>query len=127
MFSRTVCTPSHDKMSPLSASISRKGVVRSRVLNKSSEEEVKISDTQLVPRRPFLSGPVMSHRTKKLYYFSVAHTPSNRESSREVGLRGRDVEGPFSQNWGETELNRTVTFMVLKTMANYRRTSSPLP
>ncbi|GFX85301.1 uncharacterized protein TNCV_2675761 [Trichonephila clavipes] len=31
----------------------------------------------------------------------------------------------FSQNWGETELNRTVTCMVLKATANDRRTSSP--
>ncbi|GFW44166.1 hypothetical protein TNCV_3855271 [Trichonephila clavipes] len=31
------------------------------------------------------------------------------------------------QNWGGTELNRTVTCMMLKAMANDRRTSSPLP
>ncbi|GFW04361.1 hypothetical protein TNCV_877331 [Trichonephila clavipes] len=55
------------------------------------------------------------------------------ESSREVGERGREVGSPLpsgcslSQNWGGTELNRTVTCMMLKATANDRRTSSPLP
>ncbi|GFV44807.1 cullin-4A [Trichonephila clavipes] len=34
---------------------------------------------------------------------------------------------PSPQNWGGTELNCTVTCMVLKATANDRRTSSPLP
>ncbi|GFU08973.1 uncharacterized protein TNCV_1318481 [Trichonephila clavipes] len=36
-------------------------------------------------------------------------------------------QGVFPQNWGGTELNRTVTCMVLKATANNRRTSSRLP
>ncbi|GFV25412.1 uncharacterized protein TNCV_1146821 [Trichonephila clavipes] len=35
--------------------------------------------------------------------------------------------GVLPQNWGGTKLNRIVTSMVLKTTANDRRTSSPLP
>ncbi|GFU18379.1 hypothetical protein TNCV_1980641 [Trichonephila clavipes] len=52
--------------------------------------------------------------------------PSNRKSSREVG-RGREVGDPdnpqsvLPQNRGETELNRSVTCMVLKATANDRR------
>ncbi|GFV38973.1 hypothetical protein TNCV_965391 [Trichonephila clavipes] len=33
----------------------------------------------------------------------------------------------FALNWGGTELNRTVTCMVLKATVNDRRTSGPLP
>ncbi|GFW63790.1 hypothetical protein TNCV_3743981 [Trichonephila clavipes] len=52
--------------------------------------------------------------------------PSSHKSSREVGRRGRDVGCHGSpqdvpQNWGETELNRSVIRMVLKTTANDRR------
>ncbi|GFX76721.1 putative DD41D transposase [Trichonephila clavipes] len=36
-------------------------------------------------------------------------------------------QGVLPQNWGETELNRTVTCMVLNATANDRRISSPLP
>ncbi|GFS73018.1 hypothetical protein TNCV_391381 [Trichonephila clavipes] len=35
--------------------------------------------------------------------------------------------GCLPQNWGETELNHSVTCMVPKATANDRRTSSPLP
>ncbi|GFU83108.1 uncharacterized protein TNCV_65771 [Trichonephila clavipes] len=44
-----------------------------------------------------------------------------------IGGRGREVGGPcphqgvLPENWGETELNRSVTCMVLKTTANDRR------
>ncbi|GFW59210.1 hypothetical protein TNCV_2781411 [Trichonephila clavipes] len=53
-------------------------------------------------------------------------------SFREVGERGRAVgglevfQGILHQNWGVTELNGTVTYMVLKTTANDMRTSSAL-
>ncbi|GFT92889.1 uncharacterized protein TNCV_740491 [Trichonephila clavipes] len=47
------------------------------------------------------------------------------------GMRGEKSltlpQGVLPQNWGGTELNRTVTCMVLKATANDRRTSSPLP
>ncbi|GFX45290.1 hypothetical protein TNCV_2095751 [Trichonephila clavipes] len=33
----------------------------------------------------------------------------------------------LSQNWGGTEINRTVTCMVLNAMANDSHTSSPIP
>ncbi|GFV85137.1 hypothetical protein TNCV_4171901 [Trichonephila clavipes] len=36
-------------------------------------------------------------------------------------------QGVFPQNWGGTEPNRTVTYMVLKATDNDRRTSIPLP
>ncbi|GFW57896.1 uncharacterized protein TNCV_1418431 [Trichonephila clavipes] len=36
-------------------------------------------------------------------------------------------QGVLLQNWGRTELNRTVTRMVLKAKTNDRRTSGPLP
>ncbi|GFX15600.1 uncharacterized protein TNCV_2130881 [Trichonephila clavipes] len=36
-------------------------------------------------------------------------------------------QGVLPQNWGGTEQNRTVTFMVLKATANDSRKSSPLP
>ncbi|GFU44426.1 uncharacterized protein TNCV_1505591 [Trichonephila clavipes] len=36
-------------------------------------------------------------------------------------------QGFLPQNWGGTELNRTITCMVFKAKANNRRTSSPLP
>ncbi|GFU36321.1 hypothetical protein TNCV_559551 [Trichonephila clavipes] len=36
-------------------------------------------------------------------------------------------QGVFHQNWGGTETNCTVTFMVLKATVNDRRTSSHLP
>ncbi|GFU76511.1 hypothetical protein TNCV_4790731 [Trichonephila clavipes] len=51
--------------------------------------------------------------------------PSSHKSSRAVG--GREVEAPdqplgvLSQNWGGTELNRSVTCKVFKTTANDRR------
>ncbi|GFW99096.1 uncharacterized protein TNCV_3008661 [Trichonephila clavipes] len=50
----------------------------------------------------------------------------------EEGGWGRELgpltlpQGVLPQNWGGTELNRTVTGMVLKAMANDRRTSSSL-
>ncbi|GFW92831.1 uncharacterized protein TNCV_1736241 [Trichonephila clavipes] len=53
--------------------------------------------------------------------------PSSHKSSREVGGRGREVGGPdhtqgvLPQNWGDTELNRSVTCRVLKATANDRR------
>ncbi|GFX83992.1 uncharacterized protein TNCV_4858001 [Trichonephila clavipes] len=53
--------------------------------------------------------------------------PSSRKSSREVGGRGREVGGPdhpqgvLPLNWGETELNRSVTCMALKATGNYWR------
>ncbi|GFX80275.1 hypothetical protein TNCV_2642911 [Trichonephila clavipes] len=37
------------------------------------------------------------------------------------------LQGVQPQNWGGTELNRTVTCMLLKATANDRRTSSALP
>ncbi|GFS81283.1 hypothetical protein TNCV_1224831 [Trichonephila clavipes] len=37
------------------------------------------------------------------------------------------LQGVLPQNWCGSELNCTVTFMVLKTTANDRCTSSPLP
>ncbi|GFY02947.1 uncharacterized protein TNCV_3508271 [Trichonephila clavipes] len=36
-------------------------------------------------------------------------------------------QGVLPQNWGGTELNPTVNCMVLKSTANDRSTSSPLP
>ncbi|GFX74585.1 hypothetical protein TNCV_1158021 [Trichonephila clavipes] len=36
-------------------------------------------------------------------------------------------QGVLAQNWSGTELNRSVTCMVLKATANDRRASSPLP
>ncbi|GFV05838.1 uncharacterized protein TNCV_5035771 [Trichonephila clavipes] len=36
-------------------------------------------------------------------------------------------QGVLPQNWGATELNSTVTCMVLKATADDRRTCSPLP
>ncbi|GFW28235.1 hypothetical protein TNCV_4499651 [Trichonephila clavipes] len=39
---------------------------------------------------------------------------------------GRSLTLPQGQNWGGTELNRTVTCIVLKATANDRRTPSPL-
>ncbi|GFW48386.1 hypothetical protein TNCV_1109491 [Trichonephila clavipes] len=59
--------------------------------------------------------------------------PSSRKSSRDVHGRGRGgrpltlPQGILPQNWGETELNRTVTCMMLNATVNDRRTSSPLP
>ncbi|GFY25932.1 transposable element Tcb1 transposase [Trichonephila clavipes] len=53
------------------------------------------------------------------------------EPQVEVGGRERELRGlldlprVFSQNWGGTELNCTVTCKVLKATANDRRTSSP--
>ncbi|GFY21141.1 putative transposable element [Trichonephila clavipes] len=41
MFSKTVCTPNHDK-TPILAWISREGVVRPRVFTKFAEVEVKV-------------------------------------------------------------------------------------
>ncbi|GFU23253.1 uncharacterized protein TNCV_2559541 [Trichonephila clavipes] len=38
-----------------------------------------------------------------------------------------DIQGVLPQNWDGTEPNRTVTCIVLKAMANDRRTTSPLP
>ncbi|GFT03827.1 hypothetical protein TNCV_3608431 [Trichonephila clavipes] len=55
------------------------------------------------------------------------NAPSSRKSSHEVRGRGREVGGldhPQSvlpQNWSETELNRSVTCLVLKAKANDRR------
>ncbi|GFY10200.1 uncharacterized protein TNCV_2628791 [Trichonephila clavipes] len=52
---------------------------------------------------------------------------SSHKFSREVGGRGREVGGPWPPqgvlplNWGETELNRSVTCMMLKATANDRR------
>ncbi|GFW50297.1 hypothetical protein TNCV_4697131 [Trichonephila clavipes] len=49
---------------------------------------------------------------------------SRRAASREVCGRGREVghpQGVLPQNWDETELNRSVTCMVLKATANDRR------
>ncbi|GFW37166.1 hypothetical protein TNCV_5020641 [Trichonephila clavipes] len=46
-------------------------------------------------------------------------------SSREVGGRGREVGCPWPLNWGGTEPNRTVTYMVLKATDNDRRNISP--
>ncbi|GFU20163.1 uncharacterized protein TNCV_2557531 [Trichonephila clavipes] len=37
------------------------------------------------------------------------------------------LQGVFPQNWGRTEPKRTVTSLVLKAVANDRRTTSPLP
>ncbi|GFX22669.1 hypothetical protein TNCV_2994041 [Trichonephila clavipes] len=52
---------------------------------------------------------------------------NSRRVSSEVGGRGREVGNPgrsgSSQNWSGTELNRTVTCMVLKAMANDRHKS----
>ncbi|GFU91009.1 hypothetical protein TNCV_4923401 [Trichonephila clavipes] len=46
----------------------------------------------------------------------------------EVGKRWEAPNAPprCSQNWGGTELNRTVTYMVFKATTNDRLTSSPL-
>ncbi|GFY33902.1 hypothetical protein TNCV_4596101 [Trichonephila clavipes] len=49
------------------------------------------------------------------------------KSSREVGRRVKEVgepdysQGIFPKNWGGSELNRSVTCMVLKATANDRR------
>ncbi|GFW06303.1 uncharacterized protein TNCV_37771 [Trichonephila clavipes] len=51
--------------------------------------------------------------------------PSSHKSSREVGGRGWEAhahpQSVLPQNWGETELNRSVPCMVLKAMAKDRR------
>ncbi|GFT57539.1 hypothetical protein TNCV_803881 [Trichonephila clavipes] len=58
--------------------------------------------------------------------------PLSRKSSGEVGGRGREMGGPdhpqgiLLQNWGGTELNRTVTCIVLIAKANDRRKKSCL-
>ncbi|GFU00146.1 hypothetical protein TNCV_1989621 [Trichonephila clavipes] len=57
---------------------------------------------------------------------------STLNSCRAASPLVRLVEGPNPQdilllNWCGSELNRTVTCMVLKTMANDRHTCSPLP
>ncbi|GFV58108.1 hypothetical protein TNCV_2109361 [Trichonephila clavipes] len=50
--------------------------------------------------------------------------PSSRNSSCEVGRRGRKVGGPrppqgvFPQNWGGNKPNRSVTCTMLKAKAN---------
>ncbi|GFU86884.1 hypothetical protein TNCV_81 [Trichonephila clavipes] len=52
--------------------------------------------------------------------------PSSHKSSHEIGGRGREVGGPnppqgvLPQNWGETDLNHSVTCMVLKATVNDR-------
>ncbi|GFX03539.1 retrovirus-related Pol polyprotein from transposon TNT 1-94 [Trichonephila clavipes] len=46
---------------------------------------------------------------------------------KSVSLSTMEAEGVLPQNWGETKPNRTVTCMVLKTAANIRRNTSPLP
>ncbi|GFY30630.1 RNase H domain-containing protein [Trichonephila clavipes] len=64
----------------------------------------------------------------------VFPTSSRRATSpfEKLGSEDERWEAPGSprgvlpQNWGGTELNRTVTCMVLKATANDRRTSSPL-
>ncbi|GFX50643.1 cullin-4A [Trichonephila clavipes] len=50
-------------------------------------------------------------------------TINSRKSSREGGGKGRELEalGILPQKWGETELNCSVTCMVLKATANDRR------
>ncbi|GFV49650.1 hypothetical protein TNCV_1959581 [Trichonephila clavipes] len=62
-------------------------------------------------------------------FVEIDSQPSSRKSSREVD--GREVGAPpqhlLPQNWGGTELNRTVPYMVFKATANDRCTSSPLP
>ncbi|GFU24537.1 uncharacterized protein TNCV_2264901 [Trichonephila clavipes] len=53
--------------------------------------------------------------------------PSSLKSSSEVGGKEREVKAPdhpqgiLHQNWGEIELNRSVTCMLLKATANDRR------
>ncbi|GFW73139.1 hypothetical protein TNCV_832571 [Trichonephila clavipes] len=63
-------------------------------------------DTELHSKRP-TRVPLLSKRYRQL------HQPT--------------PQGVFPQNWGGTELSRTVTCMVLKTTTNDRRTSSSLP
>ncbi|GFW55927.1 cullin-4A [Trichonephila clavipes] len=61
-----------------------------------------------------------------VWWLATLTAVPGRKSFREVGERGREVGGPdhpqgvFPQNWGETELNRSVTCMVLKATANRR-------
>ncbi|GFY07498.1 hypothetical protein TNCV_1822581 [Trichonephila clavipes] len=63
---------------------------------------------------------------------SKYYQPLSRKSSGEVGGRGREMGGPdhpqgiLLQNWGGTELNRTVTCIVLIAKANDRRKKSCL-
>ncbi|GFX86129.1 cullin-4A [Trichonephila clavipes] len=54
-------------------------------------------------------------------------TFNSRRVFHEVGGMGREVrgtghpQGVLPQNWGETEINSSITCMVLKAMANDRR------
>ncbi|GFX85100.1 hypothetical protein TNCV_4979551 [Trichonephila clavipes] len=77
---------------------------------------------------------VLKAKGIKLYPFAAMNfagldptSLGSRKSSRKVGGRRREVggsdhpQGVLPQNYAETELNRSVTCMVLKATANDRR------
>ncbi|GFY13064.1 uncharacterized protein TNCV_666261 [Trichonephila clavipes] len=71
---------------------------------------------------PFRHGGILNSRQ--------AASPLVSVMEREERWKASDPSPPqgfLPQNWGGTELNRTVTCMVLKATANNMRTSSPLP
>ncbi|GFX47552.1 hypothetical protein TNCV_3015711 [Trichonephila clavipes] len=62
-------------------------------------------------------GTLTSHRATRLLVWK------GKRGGRTLTL----PQGVLLQNWGETELNRTVTCMVLRVTVDDRRTCSPLP
>ncbi|GFV91416.1 HTH_Tnp_Tc3_2 domain-containing protein [Trichonephila clavipes] len=95
----------------------------------------RLHERGLFARRPAVCVPLMSTNRRVHLAWCRQHRdwtvkPLVRMSSRLVGVRGREVGGPWlppgfsSLNWGGTEQNPTVTCMVLKAKANDRRKNS---
>ncbi|GFS81843.1 hypothetical protein TNCV_1544711 [Trichonephila clavipes] len=103
------------------------------ILSMASRIETCIAYKKNMPKLRREKETIITKMGKNSAFVAWDYSKQPSSHTRKFGGRGSEVggapetQGVLSQNWGVTEPNRTVTYIVLKATDNDRRAGSLLP